>query len=126
MLFEVAPESSARRVAEALVAAEAERSDAWRLLDDAALLRLRSDGTALAERVPWAMLALAEQLAAHPRSTVRIEAVRLLGIVYQYGSERVRAALLRLTCDSARGVERAARQLLARCNGDDGETADCE
>jgi hypothetical protein len=112
VLFEVAPEESARRVAEALVAAEAGDFDAWRWLNDGALFRLRSDAEAVAGIVPHAFIKLTEQLAAHPRSAVRIDAVRYAAMLAWYSPEIAARVLTQLANDSSRGVSRAARQAL--------------
>jgi hypothetical protein len=112
VLFEVAPEESARRVAEALVAAEAGEADAWRWLNDGALFRLRSDAETVASLVPWAFLRLTEQLARHPRSAVRIDAVRYAQLLAWFSPETVAALLSGLAADPSRGVSRAAQQAL--------------
>jgi hypothetical protein len=112
VLFEVAPEESARRVAEALVAAESGDPDAWRWLNDGALFRLRSDADAVASLVPHAFLMLTEQLAAHARSAVRIDAVRYASLLAWYSPETVARLLHGLANDASRGVSRAARQAL--------------
>ena len=114
MLFEVAPEVSARRVAEALVAAEAGDPDAWRGLDENMLYRLRTDAEALSALVPCALLCLAEQLVFHPRASVRLDAIRMLSLVYWQDPNRVVDALARLMNDVSRGVARAAENLRQR------------
>jgi hypothetical protein len=114
MLFEVTPEASARRIAEALYAAEVRRPDAWRQLDEAALQRLRSDASSLTSLVPHAVLCLAEQLVQHPRPSVRMDTVRLLGLVRASDPTRAEAALRRLAADGSLGVQRAAELMLLR------------
>lgn len=114
MLFEVAPEVSARRVAEALVAAETGDSNAWQILDENMLYRLRTDAEALSALVPCAMLCLAEQLAFHPRASVRLDAIRVLSLVYWQDPNRVVDTLGRLMNDVSRGVARAAEHLRQR------------
>jgi hypothetical protein len=112
VLFEVAPEESARRVAEALVAAEAGDAGAWRWLNDAALFRLRSDAETVASLVPCAFLRLTEQLARHARSAVRIDAVRYASLLAWFEPETVARLLTQLAGDASRGVARAAQQAL--------------
>ncbi len=114
MLFEAAPEATARCLAEALVAAEAGDPGAWRLLDDNALFRLRTDADVLARLVPWALLALVAQLAGHPRASVRLDIIRLLGILHHENPALADAALSRLGSDPSRGVQRAAENMRAR------------
>jgi hypothetical protein len=114
VLFEIASEASARQIAEALVAAEARQPEAWRDLDAATLQRLRSDASTLAALVPYALLCLAEQLARHPRPSVRLDAIRLLRMVRDQDPDRVDGALRQLAADRSRGVARAAEMLLAR------------
>jgi hypothetical protein len=109
MLFEVAPEESARRVAHALVSAEAGATDAWRELDDAALHRFRSDADSLVVLVPFAFLRLTQQLARHPRSGVRIDAVRYAALAWPWYQSEAEALLQQLAADQSRGVQRAAR-----------------
>jgi hypothetical protein len=111
-LFEVAPEESARRVAEALVAAEAGDEDAWRWLNDGAVFRLRSDAEAVASLVPCAFLRLTEQLLRHPRSAVRIDAVRYASLLSYFAPEEATEMLRRLSGDPSRGVARAAEMAL--------------
>jgi hypothetical protein len=112
VLFEVAPEESARRVAEALVAAEGGDPDAWRWLNDGALFRLRSDAETVAGLVPHALLKLTEQLAVHARSAVRIDAVRYASMLAYHAPDVVARLLTQLANDPSRGVSRAARQAL--------------
>jgi hypothetical protein len=112
VLFEVAPEESARRVAEALVAAEANDADAWRWLNDGALFRLRSDAETVASLVPCAFLRLTEQLAVHARSAVRIDAVRYATLLAWYAPDVVGRLLYQLSNDASLGVARAAQQAL--------------
>lgn len=112
VLFEVAPEESARRVAEALVAAEAGDADAWRWLNDGALFRLRSDAETVASLVPCAFLRLTEQLARHARSAVRIDAVRYASLLGWFEPQTVTGLLQQLATDGSRGVSRAALQAL--------------
>src|SRR5262249_12579611 len=109
-----APEVSAKCVAEALFAAETGDADAWRLLDENTLYRLRTDAEQLAGLVPCAVLCLAEQLAFHPRASVRLDAVRMLGLVYWQDPTRVVDILGRLGDDTSRGVARAADILRGR------------
>lgn len=112
MLFEVAPEESARRVAEALVAAEAGDANAWRWLNDGALFRLRSDAEAVATLVPCAFLRLTEQLVLHTRSAVRIDTVRYACLLGYFAPEKAAELLRHLAGDPSRGVARAAQQAL--------------
>jgi hypothetical protein len=114
MLFEVAPEATARRLAEALVAAERGEPAAWRGLDDDALYRLRTDADVLATLVPWALLRLSVQLVGHPRASVRLDVIRLLSMVAREDPALVDSALARLVIDPSRGVQRAAENLRAR------------
>jgi hypothetical protein len=114
MLFEVAPEVSARRVAEALVAAETGDPDAWSILDENNLYRLRTDAESLAALVPCALLCLSEQLIHHPRASVRLDAIRMLSLVYWQDPNRVVDALGQLMNDVSRGVARAAENLRQR------------
>jgi len=114
MLFEVAPEATARRLAEALLAAEVGDVNAWRRLDDNALFRLRTDADVLATIVPFALFRLAEQLVAHPRASVRLDVTRLLWLVYHVNPHRAEAALRRLSGDLSRGVQHAAANVLMR------------
>jgi hypothetical protein len=114
MVVEVGPQSGAQRLASALVAAEARDPHAWRLLDEAALFQLRSAGLTLVTLVPWAVLGLAEQLARHPNSSVRLDAVRLLGLLQRAHGARAEAALRLLIGDGSRGVRRAAAEAMRR------------
>jgi len=114
MLFEVAPEASARRVAEALVLAETGDPNAWRILDENMLYRLRTDAEAISALVPCALLCLAEQLVYHPRASVRLDAIRMLSLVYWLDPNRVVDSLGRLMNDVSRGVARAAENLRQR------------
>ncbi len=117
MLFEVAPEATARCLTEALVAAESGDPSAWRHLDENALFRLRTDADALAALVPYALLRLAEQLVVHPRASVRLDTIRTLGLVHHIDPRRVEAALARVAADPSKGVQRAAAHLLERLTG---------
>jgi hypothetical protein len=117
MLFEVAPEATARKLAESLFGAEAGDLNAWRYLDDDALYRLRTDADVLATLVPWALLRLSVQLIAHPRASVRLDVIRLLGMVCRADLTLVDAALARLGADPSRGVQRAADNLRLRLMG---------
>jgi hypothetical protein len=108
VLFEVAPEDSAHRVAEALVAAESGDPGAIRWLTDAALARLRSDADTIAELVPYAFFRLTEQLAEHPRGGVRIDAVRYAQLSSRHAPEQAARLLRKLSSDPALGVRRAA------------------
>src|SRR5262245_56374117 len=92
MLFEAANEDSARRVAEALVAAEAGTGDAWRTLNEGALYRLRTEADNIVVLVPVAFLRLIQQLVTHPRSAVRLDAVRYATLAYQYTPGEAEAA----------------------------------
>jgi hypothetical protein len=112
MLFEAAPEDAARQVARALVAAEAGDAEAFRLLDSAALYRLRSDADALVSLVPFAFIQLTRQLARHPRSGVRIDAVRYATLAWPWAQPEAEALLTELASDPSRGVQRAARMAL--------------
>jgi len=114
MLFEVAPEACARRVAESLVAAETGDPNAWRMLDENMLYRLRTDAETISALVPCALLCLAEQLVFHPRASVRLDAIRMLSLVYWQDPNRVVDALARLLNDVSRGVSRAAENLRQR------------
>ncbi len=112
MLFDAAPEEAARRVAEALVAAELGNPDAWRLLNEAALYRLRCDADVIAGLVPIAFLRLTCQLAAHPRSGVRVETVRYATLVWPFAPAETQDLLAQLATDTSRGVQRAAQLAL--------------
>jgi len=101
-------QDSLARAAAALVAAEAGDRNAWRAVDLAALSRLRSDAFHLIAIVPYALGRLAAQLAHHEKSSVRLEAVRLLALVGQVRPEDVLPTLARLRRDPARSVQRAA------------------
>src|SRR5262245_2166396 len=114
MLFEVAPEAIARRLINALVAAETGDTNAWQGLDDNDLYRLRTDADSLATLVPYALLRLAEQLCRHPRAPVRLDAIRMLSLVYPADPQRVHTALHRMSLDSSQGVQRAAAHMLVR------------
>jgi hypothetical protein len=114
MLFEVAPEATARRLIEALFAAETGDSCAWQSLEDNDLYRLRTDADSLASLVPYALLRLAEQLCRHPRAPVRLDAIRMLSLVYAADPERVHQSLRRMSVDSSQGVQRAAAHMLSR------------
>src|SRR5688572_12839811 len=61
VLFEVEPEETARRVSEALFAAESGDPAAIRWLNESALVRLRADADRLVDMVPYAFLRLTEQ-----------------------------------------------------------------
>src|SRR5215831_8434852 len=108
MLFEVATEATARRLIDALFAAETGDASAWQALDDKDLYRLRTDAEALATLVPYALLRLAEQLCQHPRAPVRLDAIRMLSLVHAADSQRVHRALHQMSFDSSQGVQRAA------------------
>ncbi len=112
MLFEAAPEESARRVAEALVAAELGEKEAWRWLDEGALYRLRSDADAIVSLVTVAFVRLAQQLVKHPRSAVRIDAVRYAALAWPWAQPEAQEMLTQLAADPSRGVQRAARHVL--------------
>src|ERR1700748_1471942 len=99
MLFEVAPEATARKLAEALISAEGGDANAWRYLDDDALYRLRTDADILATLVPCALLRLSVQLIGRPRASVRLDVIRLLGMVTREDPALVEAALARLGAD---------------------------
>jgi hypothetical protein len=117
MLFEAAPEEAAQRISEALLAAEMGNPDAWRLLSEGALYRLRCDADILAGLVPIAFLSLTRQLAMHPRSGVRVEAVRYATLVWPYAPEQTQQLLAQLATDLSRGVQRAAQLALGRVPG---------
>jgi hypothetical protein len=123
MLFEAAPEECARRVAEALVAAEEHDPNAWKMLTDGALYRLRSDADVLAGLVPIAFLRLTRQLASHPRSGIRVEAVRYAQLVWPFAPEDAQAVLAALSRDTSRGVQRAAQVALGFAQPGDGAHA---
>ncbi len=114
MPTEVAPDATARRLAEALYAAETQRPDVLTHLDEATLLRLRGDASSLATLFPHALLCLAEQLVSHPRPSARLDAIRLLLLVRDRDRRRVEAALRVLAADGSRGVQRAAEGALSR------------
>jgi hypothetical protein len=114
VLFEAAPEETARRVTEALVAAEHGDAEAWRWLDDSALHRLRADAEYLVNLVPFAFICLTQQLALHPRSAARIDAVRYATLAGAYAPEAASRILTALSSDASRGVRNAAAQALAR------------
>jgi hypothetical protein len=116
MLHGPQTEDNAFQIATALVEAELGDPEAWRRLGDEALIRLRGEASRLAQLVPCALARLAVQLADHPRATVRVDVVRLLALALDAGAEREPsiATLRRLTCDAARGVQRAATVALAR------------
>jgi len=113
VLFDAAPEESARRIAEALIAAETGDENAWRWLDDGALHRLRSDAESLVNLVPFAFICLIQQLAMHPRSSPRIDAVRYATLAYAYAPEAAVRLLTVLSSDRARGVRLAAEHALS-------------
>lgn len=117
MLFEVAPEATARRLADALLAAEWGDPGAWRYLDDDALYRLRTDADVIATIVPWALLRLSIQLVGHPRASVRLDVIRLLAMVFREDPALVDGALARLGTDASRGVQRAAENMRSRLAG---------
>lgn len=113
MLFDVEPEETARRVSEALLAAEHGEADAHRWLTEPALVRLRNDAERIVDLVPYAFLRLTEQLAEHPRSQVRIDAVRYACMISPYAPDHASHILAKLSADRARGVARAASAVLA-------------
>ena len=112
MLFESDAEDSARRVVEALVAAETGDLHAWRKLDEGALYRLRTDADALISLVPVAFINLAEQLTRHPRSGVRVDTVRYAALAWPWAQQIAEQMLAALSNDRSRGVQRAARLAL--------------
>lgn len=112
MLFDAAPEDSARRIAEALVAAEHCDPSAWMLLDEGALYRLRTDADAIVGLVPTAFVRLVDQLTRHPRSGVRVDAVRYASLAWPWAQAEAEAMLATLAADRSRGVQRAARLAL--------------
>jgi hypothetical protein len=113
VLFEVAPEDSAHRIAEALIAAERGDPEAFRWLTEPALGRLRSDAENLVALVPYAFVCLTEQLSRHARSAVRIDAVRYAQLAAPYAPEHAGRILRRLRADTSRGVARAAEMAAA-------------
>ena len=113
MLFDAAPEETARRITEALMAAESGDESAWRWLDDAALHRLRSDADTLVHLVTFAFICLTQQLANHPRSSARIDAVRYAVLAYAYAPEAAVRTLTALSSDRSRGVRQAAEHALS-------------
>jgi hypothetical protein len=113
VLFEVTADDSAHRVVEALLAAERGDREATRWLNEPALCLLRCDADRLARLVPFAMLCLAHQLALHPRSALRIDAVRYASLARGCAPHAAAALLGKLGEDPARGVRHAARQVLS-------------
>lgn len=101
-----------RRVAQALV--DAEEGASAITLDDASIRVLGLEANRLAATVPFAVCALAAQLARHGRAAVRLEAVRLMTLVIPVVGELARPPLQRLAIDRSAPVRAAAARALVQ------------